>query len=240
MFCFFVDYVALGISRNTEIHVTARLLYLVEGYIGFVLSSFCSSFPIFEDKLTMCFRLFERGTAAVGLDFLAHPIWDAYLQYEQRMSVDDPNQDSTPPALLILDRIIHIPLHQYARYFEAYTNVCRSRPLHEFVDEDLLQSFRAELPQEVFGNPAAEERALRERVHLYHMEIYQKTQNEVTKRWQFESEIKRPYFHVKELDGSQLTNWRRYLEFEEAEGNFERTKFLYERCLVACVCSLFH
>ena len=180
-------------------------------------------------------RLFERGTAAVGQDFLSHPIWDAYLQYEQRMSVDDPNPVNVPPALTILDRIIHIPMHQYARYFEAYTNVCRQRPLSEFLEEDLITSFRAELPQEVFGNPAAEERALRERVHLYHMEIYQKTQTETTKRWQFESEIKRPYFHVKELDGSQLVNWRRYLEFEEAEGNFERTKFLYERCLVTCV-----
>lgn len=170
----------------------------------------------------------------MGQDFLAHPIWDAYLQYEQRMAVDDPNPTTTPPALTILDRIIHIPMHQYARYFEAYTTICRQRPLHEFVDEDLLNSFRSDIPQEVFGNPAAEERALRERVHSYHLEIYQKTQMETTKRWQYESEIKRPYFHVKELDGHQLTNWRRYLEFEEAEGNFERTKFLYERCLVAC------
>ena len=151
------------------------------------------------------------------------------------MSVDDPNPVSVPPTLTILDRIIHIPMHQYARYFEAYTNVCRSRPLSEFLDEDLITLFRAELPQEVFGNPAAEERALRERAHLYHMEIYQKTQTETTKRWQFESEIKRPYFHVKELEGRELTNWRRYLEFEEAEGNFDRTKFLYERCLVSCV-----
>lgn len=184
--------------------------------------------------IVLC-RLFERGTAAVGQDFLSHPIWDAYLQYEQRMSVDDPNPTSTPPALTILDRIIHVPMHQYARYFEAYTTVCRSRPLHEFLDEDLINSFRSELPQEVFGNPAAEERALRERAHLYHMEIYQRTQTETTKRWQYEGEIKRPYFHVKELDGAQLTNWRRYLEFEEAEGNFERTRFLYERCLIACV-----
>ena len=125
-------------------------------------------------------------------------------------------------------------MHQYARYFEAYTNICRSRPLNEFLEEDLLASFRAELPQEVFGNPAAEERALRERAHLYHMEIYQRTQTETTKRWPYESEIKRPYFHVKELDGQQLANWRKYLEFEEAEGNFDRTRFLYERCLVAC------
>jgi len=129
-------------------------------------------------------------------------------------------------------------MHQYARYFEAYTAICRQRPLHEFVDEELLNSFKSDIPQEVFGNPAAEERALRERVHSYHLEIYQKTQTETTKRWQYEGEIKRPYFHVKELDGGQLTNWRRYLEFEEAEGNFERTKFLYERCLVACVTNI--
>ncbi|KAI9875452.1 MAG: hypothetical protein M1823_007474, partial [Watsoniomyces obsoletus] len=47
-------------------------------------------------------------------------------------------------------------------------------------------------------------------------------------------EIKRPYFHVHELDESQLVNWRKYLDFEEGEGDFTRTQFLYERCLVTC------
>jgi pre-mRNA-processing factor 39 len=66
------------------------------------------------------------------------------------------------------------------------------------------------------------------------MEIFTRTQAETTKRWTYESEIKRPYFHVTELDLHQLINWRSYLDFEEAEGDFTRAQFLYERCLVTC------
>lgn len=84
------------------------------------------------------------------------------------------------------------------------------------------------------GDDAAEiERKLRARIDQYHMDVFNRVQAETTKRWTFESEIKRPYFHVTELDDNQLSNWRRYLDFEEAEGDNTRTAFLYERCLVA-------
>jgi len=61
-----------------------------------------------------------------------------------------------------------------------------------------------------------------------------KVQSEVQKRWEFEMEIKRPYFHVKPLDQFQLKNWRKYLDFEESQGDFYRIYTLYERCLVSC------
>lgn len=50
----------------------------------------------------------------------------------------------------------------------------------------------------------------------------------------FEDAIKRPYFHVKPLDGNQLTAWSRLLNYVEARGNDDVTLQLYERCLVAC------
>ena len=50
----------------------------------------------------------------------------------------------------------------------------------------------------------------------------------------FESGIRRPYFHVKELDSAQLVVWSRYLDFAERSGAREQVVKLYERCLVAC------
>ena len=50
----------------------------------------------------------------------------------------------------------------------------------------------------------------------------------------YEVRIRRPYFHVKALDEDQLVAWRAYLAFEEAQGDAERTKALYERCCVVC------
>ena len=78
------------------------------------------------------------------------------------------------------------------------------------------------------------ERETRTRIDNFHLEIFSRTQTETTKRWTYESEIKRPYFHVTELDESQLVNWRKYLDFEEVEGDYSRTQFLYDRCLVTC------
>lgn len=34
------------------------------------------------------------------------------------------------------------------------------------------------------------------------------------------------------MDDPELENWRKYLDFEESEGDYRRTAFLYERCLV--------
>ncbi|KAJ5095947.1 hypothetical protein NUU61_005303 [Penicillium alfredii] len=177
--------------------------------------------------------LFERGASSVGLDFLAHPFWDKYIEFEEHVEAQE-------KIFGILSRIIHIPMHQYARYFERYRQLAQTRPLSELAPPETMSQFRAEIEAASSQVPpgakadAEIERDLRLRVDNYHLEVFSKTQTETTKRWTYESEIKRPYFHVTELDEGQLTNWKKYLDFEEAEGSFSRIQFLYERCLVTC------
>lgn len=130
-------------------------------------------------------------------------------------------------------------MHQYARYFERYRHLAQSRPLHELLPAATLAQYRSELESEAAqsGGQRSEaemERDLRTRIDQFHLEIFSRTQTETTKRWTYESEIKRPYFHVTDLDDGQLANWRKYLDFEEVEGDYQRTVFLYERCLVTC------
>jgi pre-mRNA-processing factor 39 len=166
------------------------------------------------------------------LDFLAHPFWDKYLEFEERM-------DTVDKIFTILGRIIHIPMHQYARYFEKYRQLAQSRQLTDLVDPNILAQFRMELENEGLGYNSGRadtevERDLRTRIDAFHLDVFHRTQAETTKRWTYESEIKRPYFHVTEIDEPQLSNWRKYLDFEEAEGDYVRAQFLYERCLVAC------
>lgn len=177
--------------------------------------------------------MFERGATCVGLDFLAHPFWDKYLEFEDRLEAQD-------RIFAILGRVVYIPMHQYARYFERFRQLAHSRPIIELVPPELLVQYRAEIEAENINLPVIPkgeletEREIRSKIDNYHLEIFTRTQNETTKRWTYESEVKRPYFHVTELDHHQLANWRKYLDFEEAEGNFTRAQFLYERCLVTC------
>jgi pre-mRNA-processing factor 39 len=178
--------------------------------------------------------------SSVGLDFLAHPFWDKYLEFEERL-------ESYDRIFAILDRVVNIPMHQYARYFERYRQLAQSRPVNELLPADLLAQFRSEIVNEGpttihAGSQQLKtdkgeleiERELRTRVDNFHLEIFSRTQTETTKRWVYEQEIKRPYYHVTELDEAQLVNWRKYLDFEEVEGDYSRTQFLYERCLVTC------
>ena len=181
--------------------------------------------------LTFC-RLFERAALFVGLDFLAHPFWDKYIEYEER-------QEAPEKVFAILSRVIHIPMHQYARYYEKFRTQSHLRPLTELVTADIVSQFRAEAEAEAapYGVVKTElevERDIRAKIDAMFYEVFQKTQTETTKRWTYESEIKRPYFHVTELESQQLVNWRKYLDFEEAEGDISRVTSLYERCLVTC------
>ena len=164
----------------------------------------------------------------MGLDFLAHPFWDRYIEYEERLEAHD-------KVFQLLGRIMLIPLHQYARYFERYRAMAANQPISSLAEEEMIAALRQEIEQEGGAKPkqnADKEREMRQRLDNYHLEIFQRTQTETTKRWTYEQEIKRPYYHVTELDEPQLLNWRKYLDFEEAEGDYKRTKFLYERCLV--------
>jgi pre-mRNA-processing factor 39 len=177
-------------------------------------------------------RLFERAATFVGLDFLAHPFWDKYIEYEERQEAQD-------KIFAILKRVIHIPMHQYARYFERFRQLSHTRPLVELAEEDVLARVRAEVDAETaaYGAPKPElevDRDIRAKIDSIFYEVFVKTQNETNKRWTFEQEIKRPYFHVTELEHHQLVNWRKYLDFEEAEANPQRISALYERCLVTC------
>lgn len=175
-------------------------------------------------------RLFERGAAHVGLDFFSHPFWDKYIEYEERQEAQD-------RVFAIHARILTIPLHQFARYYESFRNHSYNMPTDQIVTEDVYARFKKEVVAEsaALGAPPKPhlelDRDIRTKIEAMFFEIHTNTQAEVTKRWQYESEIKRPYFHTTELEYGQLNNWRNYLDFEEQEGDMKRIICLYERCL---------
>ena len=110
-----------------------------------------------------------------------------------------------------------------------------SRPMEELATPEILARVSSEVEREIAQGQISggdQEAGVRAKLDALYLEIFNQTHNETTKRWTYEQEIKRPYFHVTELDDQQLANWRKYVDFEEAEGDYTRIKFLYERCLV--------
>lgn len=133
-------------------------------------------------------------------------------------------------------------------FHHRYAQLVASRPVKELATEEQYESYKAQLAasknaqqensestSEVEESAEQQESEIRQLIMETCSQIHARTAEETNKRWPFEAEIKRPYFHVKPMDMPQLTNWRRYLDFEESEGDMERIRVLYERCLVTCV-----
>ncbi|KAF2831965.1 hypothetical protein CC86DRAFT_451629 [Ophiobolus disseminans] len=160
-----------------------------------------------------------------------HPFWDKYIEFEER--VQEPAN-----ATKLYSRVFRIPIHQVMRYFDKFQVMLGNRPVEELVDTETLENLQKQIQADNQGQPEKAplelERQLRDRIAQYYYDALTHTQQEVHSRWQFEQAIKRAYFHVTELDDDELDNWRKYLDFEEKAGDFQRTCFLYERCLVAC------
>lgn len=130
---------------------------------------------------------------------------------------------------------MNTPIHAHREYFDRFRIAGQYRPLPEIAPAQTVDAYRAELLAENPNRSELEtERDIRARLDAIHLETFGRIQAECQKRAPFEDQIKRPYFHTSAVDADELVNWRKYLDFEEAEGNYERIVFLYERCVVVC------
>lgn len=58
---------------------------------------------------------------------------------------------------------------------------------------------------------------MRDEIIIAREKVFKETEALVKERSKFEDNIKRPYFHIKPLEKSQLENWNSYLDFEEKQ-----------------------
>ncbi|KAK9944990.1 hypothetical protein M0R45_010523 [Rubus argutus] len=190
-------------------------------------------------------RLFERGLEYVGTDYLSFPLWDKYIDYEFM-------QQAWGRLVMIYSRILENPNQQLDRYLNSFKELAGSRPLSELrtaeeavaaasapseggmqVNGDQVQPDGAEQSPkpESAGLTEAEEL---EKYIAIREEMYKKAKEFDSKIINFETAIRRPYFHVRPLSTVELENWNNYLDFIEREGDFNKVVKLYERCLIAC------
>jgi pre-mRNA-processing factor 39 len=185
--------------------------------------------------------LFERALAACGKGFKSCLLWDKYIEFEKA-------KKKFEHVGALYWRILHIPnekLHDYYGRFKLFMeakgrkmehygaslpphpekaglNIDPADPCKLYPDFDT----KAEMH---YSALCEEKRELRLKEIIA---TYENTLKEYNKRRIFEQNIKRTFFHAKSLDEAQLEVWRKYLEFEENEGSYEKIVLLYERCVV--------
>ncbi|OVA14799.1 RNA-processing protein [Macleaya cordata] len=185
-------------------------------------------------------RLFERGLAYVGTDYLSYPLWDKFIEYEY-------SQQEWCHLAMIYTRILESPNQQLDRYFNSFKELAGSRPLSEIRTAEEASSMTVSSqgvegevhpddPEHSF-KPVTAGLAEAEELEKYvtiREEMYKKAKEFDSKIIGFETAIRRPYFHVRPLIGSELENWHNYLDFIEGGDDFNKVVKLYERCLIAC------
>ncbi|KAM8831217.1 pre-mRNA-processing factor 39 [Spinachia spinachia] len=196
----------------------------------------------------------EHAVLAAGTDFRSDRLWESYINWETE-------QEKLANVTAIYDRVLGIPTQLYSQHFQRFKDhVQNNNPKHFLSEEEFVQ-LRLELSKasllamigEVTETPIASEdlppgmddlvdpakrvteiENMRHKVIEVRQEVFNHNEHEVSKRWAFEEGIKRPYFHVKSLEKTQLNNWKEYLDFEIENGIPERVVVLFERCLIAC------
>lgn len=196
---------------------------------------------------------YEHAVLAAGTDFRSDRLWESFINWETE-------QQKLANVTAVYDRVLGIPTQLYSQHFQRFKDHVQSNNPKHFLSEEEFVQLRLELsksslaamvnddetpaPQEELP-PGTEDLAdpakrvteienMRHKVIEVRQEVFNHNEHEVSKRWAFEEGIKRPYFHVKALEKTQLNNWKEYLEFEMENGTPERVVVLFERCLIAC------
>ncbi|KAL5135175.1 Pre-mRNA-processing factor 39 [Glycine soja] len=181
-------------------------------------------------------RLFERGLAYVGTDYLSFPLWDKYIEYEYM-------QQDWARLAVIYTRILENPNQQLDRYFSSFKELAGNRPLSELrtadeaaavagvASEATGQATEGEVhPDGAERSPKSVSAGLTEAEELekyiaIREEMYKKAKEFDSKIIGFETAIRRPYFHVRPLNVGELENWHNYLDFIEREGDLSKVTY---------------
>ncbi|XP_053823948.1 pre-mRNA-processing factor 39-like [Vidua chalybeata] len=217
-------------------------------YIGLLQSSLDPARPESAQRVR---GAFEAALAAAGMDFRSDKLWESYVEWERE-------RGDLRAVTAIYDRLLSMPTQLYSHHWERFKEHVLQHPPGAILSPEELLWLRSKLgsgsepapkPPEGPEAPPGEEappgappeaqeepdqEKIRELVISMRQQIHAQNEAEVSKRWNFEDGIKRPYFHVKPLERAQLRNWREYLDFEVAAGSQERSIVLFERCLIAC------
>ncbi|KAH7440208.1 hypothetical protein KP509_04G096600 [Ceratopteris richardii] len=246
-------------SHQSTIAVYERAVQAVT-YSVDIWTHYCSYFISKQEDPDEIRRLFERGLSYVGSDYMSHILWDKYLEFEVGLNeINRISQLYTRIIQLPIQKLDHY-YHSYKQFITLHTlsdlqtdeekiatmaampattiteaNNVEAGAAEGVVDEEgnmMGAKVEGSVKQEQ-GSEWSEENELA-KFNYFRDELYKAAKEQDARISDYESAIRRPYFHVKPLDDAQLANWHRYLDFMEKEGDFAKVVKLYERCLIAC------
>uniref|UniRef100_U3FZ65 Pre-mRNA-processing factor 39 n=2 Tax=Micrurus TaxID=8634 RepID=U3FZ65_MICFL len=227
-------------------------------YINFLQSTLDMNQPDSAQKIC---GTFEAAVAAAGVDFRSDKLWEMYVEWQKDQGdlkavtsiydrvLSTPTQlyshhwenfkdhlSSHPPVdILSVEELVWMQSKLASETAPKATvgEAEEEAPPGEDLPPKMENKLESTKPQSQTLGALDPEKLIEQSISI-RQQIFSQNEAEVSKRWNFEDGIKRPYFHVKPLERAQLRNWRDYLDFEMVSGSHERTIVLFERCVIAC------
>ncbi|XP_076016276.1 pre-mRNA-processing factor 39 [Genypterus blacodes] len=228
-------------------------------YLTFIKENSDTTDPETEGRIRAAY---EHAVLAAGTDFRSDRLWESYVTWETEQEklanvtsvydrilgiptqlysqhfqkFKDHVQSNNPKHFLSEEEFVQLRLELSKANLATMGGDNNNDDDDEEEEKPVVEE---ELPpgMEDLADPAkrvTEIENMRHKVIEARQEVFNHNEHEVSKRWAFEEGIKRPYFHVKALEKTQLNNWKEYLDFEIDNGTPERVFVLFERCLIAC------
>jgi len=192
--------------------------------------------------------LYWKAVNAAGHQFKSGRLWTKFIYFERQ-------QGELKNVLPIYQEILRIPMEDYNQHFTDLKEFVldSADPCELIEDDELLEICKSSL-EDINANLGLGDQGdqafrlaksgelsedamdrIRNAIIDRRREIFKDCEKLVARIWNFEDNIKRPYFHVKPLDKSQLKNWVEYLDYEIESNSSDRTvRNLFERCMVSC------
>ncbi|XP_070503379.1 pre-mRNA-processing factor 39 isoform X2 [Chironomus tepperi] len=199
----------------------------------------------YQDDRDAIRNQFERALNFCGLEFRSDKLWEGYIRWELE------GKDLLK-VIDIYDRLLATPTQGYKTHMDNFRELVNNNPVQKLLTVEEFKKCREDVRKgsnekgddeappgldEADDHVRNEEEAdnIRKLIINKRKKINKLNVEMINKRWSFEEGIKRPYFHVKQLEKIQLKNWNEYLDYEiEQKDNKKRTLVLFERCLIAC------
>ncbi|KOG97307.1 Prp39p [Saccharomyces eubayanus] len=113
-----IEYQLFGLKKSIEVLATSVKWFptSLELWCDY-LNVLCVNNPNEKDFIRNNFHIAKD---LIGEQFLSHPFWDKFIEFEVR-------QENWENVQTIYEYIIEIPLHQYARFFTSYKKLLNER-----------------------------------------------------------------------------------------------------------------
>ncbi|CAI9782124.1 unnamed protein product [Fraxinus pennsylvanica] len=225
------------------VKIFERGVKAAECSVGFWVDYFKFGTSFFGDPSDVR-RLFGRGLSCVGKDYFCHVLWDAYLKYEF-------NQEGWSFLAQSYIEALKFPTKKLLFYYDNFkkfvTNLEEEMGYENSWSIDVEKGSAAAGASKINKNEISlvvkdlldsSDRSIKskalDRYKSIGNQFYQEARLLDEEIKNFETNIRRRYFHVTPLDDDELTNWHRYLDFIEKQEDLDWAVKLYERCLISC------